>query len=77
MLTIQLHPAPRPRMSGVITLLPLYEFMLWTETTLPLHFLEAPVGSSGSIASKHTVLSEYEFNCGKVAQFRSLRTKVL
>jgi hypothetical protein len=47
----------------------------FTFTPLPLHFLEAPVGSSGSIASKNTVLRKYEINRGKVAQFRSLRKK--
>jgi hypothetical protein len=34
-LTIHLHLVPRLRMSGAITLLPLYAIMLWTGITLP------------------------------------------
>jgi hypothetical protein len=35
-LTTHLHLVPRLRMIGAMPLLPLYAFMVWTETTLPL-----------------------------------------
>jgi hypothetical protein len=35
MLTTHLHLVPRLRMSGAIPLLPLYDFMAWTETKFP------------------------------------------
>jgi hypothetical protein len=37
-LTIHLHLVLRLRIHGTITLLPLYVFMVWTGTTLPLLF---------------------------------------
>jgi hypothetical protein len=37
--TVNLHVVPRLRMSGTVTLFPLYAFMTWTGTTLPVPLL--------------------------------------